>query len=247
LDRDNETNLFIEQVNPKGVFKTFMYYVLSFLVSRTDSQALLGSSDMFVFSTEQLKKLGFNYIDGRILDIGAGSGSVTEKYKPLFREVITTEVSWGMANILREKGYICIETSDINNDHWLRNEKFEVISCLNVLDRCSEPLSLLIDIKKFLSDYGKLIISVVLPFKCYVENGRSYDKPEEKIDLGRHSTFEEYSNIFYNEVLSKCGYLIESYSKVPYLSEGDLDNDYYILPNAIFVLSMNLETISILE
>ena len=50
--------------------------------------------------------------------------------------------------------------------------KFDVISCLNLLDRCDQPGSLLHQIKDALvSDTGRFIVATVLPFKPYVESG----------------------------------------------------------------------------
>lgn len=51
--------------------------------------------------------------------------------------------------------------------------KFDVISCLNLLDRCDKPLTLLRDIKQTLCPVtGRLIVAVVLPFKPCVESGQ---------------------------------------------------------------------------
>lgn len=50
--------------------------------------------------------------------------------------------------------------------------KFDVIACLNLLDRCDKPLTLLSDIKETLHpETGRLIVAVVLPFRPLVESG----------------------------------------------------------------------------
>lgn len=56
-------------------------------------------------------------------------------------------------------------------DEWQKTDfQYDVISCLNLLDRCDEPLQLLRDIKKALVPLtGRLILAVVLPFQPYVE------------------------------------------------------------------------------
>lgn len=51
------------------------------------------------------------------------------------------------------------------------NRKYDVISCLNVLDRCEKPLSLLNQIKFSLKPDGIAVISFVIPFNPYVEFG----------------------------------------------------------------------------
>lgn len=51
--------------------------------------------------------------------------------------------------------------------------KFDVISCLNLLDRCDQPASLLHNMKAALTpDTGRLIVATVVPFKPYVESGK---------------------------------------------------------------------------
>jgi SAM-dependent methyltransferase len=50
--------------------------------------------------------------------------------------------------------------------------KFDVISCLNLLDRCDRPLSLLRDLKASLTPGGRVVVALVLPFNPYVEIGK---------------------------------------------------------------------------
>lgn len=47
---------------------------------------------------------------GRLLDVGAGAGNVTQQLAPLFEEVVTTEVSSMNAVRLRQRGFVCVET-----------------------------------------------------------------------------------------------------------------------------------------
>jgi 2-polyprenyl-3-methyl-5-hydroxy-6-metoxy-1,4-benzoquinol methylase len=51
--------------------------------------------------------------------------------------------------------------------------KFDVITCLNLLDRCDRPLSLLRDLRASLKPGGRVIVALVLPFTPYVEIGKS--------------------------------------------------------------------------
>lgn len=50
--------------------------------------------------------------------------------------------------------------------------KFDVITCLNLLDRCDRPLSLLHELKASLSPGGRVVVALVLPFSPYVEIGK---------------------------------------------------------------------------
>jgi hypothetical protein len=58
-------------------------------------------------------------------------------------------------------------------DEWASGERqYDVISCLNLLDRCDEPLNLLEQIRLVLKpSVGRLILAVVLPFHQFVEFG----------------------------------------------------------------------------
>ena len=60
-------------------------------------------------------------------------------------------------------------------DEWHQTGyKYDVISCLNLLDRCDDPLFLLRAIQRALVPHtGRLILAVVLPFQPYVEVGES--------------------------------------------------------------------------
>ena len=53
-------------------------------------------------------------------------------------------------------------------------EKFDVVSCLNLLDRCDKPLTLLSNIRRVLKPVtGRVVIATVLPFSPCVESGES--------------------------------------------------------------------------
>lgn len=59
------------------------------------------------------------------------------------------------------------------NDWQNTGVKYDLISCLNLLDRCDKPLSLLADIKAALKPgTGRVLVAVVIPFKPYVEFGK---------------------------------------------------------------------------
>ena len=67
----------------------------------------------------------------------------------------------------------CIYFSVLDIDEWSSGERsYDVISCLNLLDRCDKPATLLRNIHKSLTPgTGRLILALVIPFKPYVEFG----------------------------------------------------------------------------
>ena len=49
--------------------------------------------------------------------------------------------------------------------------KYDVVACLNLLDRCAEPISLLRRMRAVLKpDSGRIVIALVLPLSQYVES-----------------------------------------------------------------------------
>ncbi|TKC36516.1 hypothetical protein EI555_020407, partial [Monodon monoceros] len=81
--------------------------------------------------------------------------------------------------------------------------QYDVITCLNLLERCDQPLTLLKDIRKILEIKGQ--------------------------------NWEEQVNSL-PEVFGKAGFVIEAFTRLPYLCEGDMCNDYYVLDDVVFVL-----------
>ena len=49
-------------------------------------------------------------------------------------------------------------------------------------------------------------------------------------------TFEEQLSTLVQDVLVPVGFEVERFTKLPYLSEGDLYHSYYVLYDAVFVL-----------
>lgn len=50
---------------------------------------------------------------------------------------------------------------------------YDVVTCLNLLDRCDTPRTLLSQIHAKLVPGGTLVVALVLPFSPYVETGES--------------------------------------------------------------------------
>src|SRR5690606_37259674 len=121
----------------------------------------------------------------RALDVGAGDGNVTKQLKMsnIVNEIWCTEVSKGMVSRLREEGYTCIETDSLDCEE-LKNKKFNLILLLNVIDRCSKPITLLKQCKNMLMDEdSRLVVAVPLDsFEPFVEQeDGSQIEPEEFI------------------------------------------------------------------
>lgn len=177
----------------------------------------------------------------RLLDIGAGTGYMTKMMSPLFHEVVATEASHPMVLSLRQRGLQTVETCDIEADSWLRGQSFDTISCLNVLDRCDKPITLLHQIRRLLLKWqaqsgrpGLCVLAVVFPFCPFVEAVAGMERePTEYLRLSDNSTFEGAVNSFVRDVFRPVGLEVVAMSRVPYVSIEDM---VYVLDNAIFML-----------
>ncbi|XP_046842427.1 protein-L-histidine N-pros-methyltransferase-like [Xenia sp. Carnegie-2017] len=242
FDVDEESQEFLENCNDKTNYvftqmaHTVIKNVLRFFISVTTINGILNRGSMFVFSNAQFRKL-MNIPEGwkatSLLDLGAGDGKVTKMMANHFEKIYATEQSpsmrWRHAN----------ELQVLEIDDWM-SRTYDVISCLNLLDRCDKPLTLLENIRQSLNENrGRLIVAVVLPFKPCVESGTKIIKPSERIPVkGKH--WEEQLQSFIYDVFIPAGFIVEAVSRLPYLCEGDMHKDFYVLSDAIFVLRPHL-------
>ncbi|KFV61589.1 Methyltransferase-like 9, partial [Dryobates pubescens] len=238
---DQGTQIFLNNSIEKSgwlfiqLYHSFVSSIFSLFMSRTSINGLLGRGSMFVFSPEQfqrLLKINPEWKSHRLLDLGAGDGEVTKVMSPHFEEIYATELSETMIWQLQKKKYRVLGINEWQNIGF----QYDVISCLNLLDRCDQPLTVLKDIRSVLEPTrGRVILALVLPFHPYVENvGGKWEKPSEVLEIKGH-TWEEQVNSL-PEVFSKAGFAIEAFTRLPYLCEGDMYNDYYVLDDAVFVL-----------
>ena len=104
--------------------------------------------------------------------------------------------------------------------------------------RCDKPLEMLHLIHQTLSALpegkGYFLLGLVFPFYQYVES-KSNHQPSEKLTV-KGETFEHQVENFISNVLEPNGFELVKWTKVPYLSEGDLELSYFWLVDALFLL-----------
>ena len=175
MNCDSETQQFLDVCYEKSdqyfthLFHSIARTFLCLFMSSTSVNGLLGRGSMFVFSDSQFKQLSAEYLDLNtnsielslvensnkfsinsnsdkiLLDLGAGDGKVTEIMAKYFGKTFTTEISPIMRKILTKKGFQVLEI-----DEWDKNGRtYDMISCLNVLDRCDKPLTMLAQNQEF--------------------------------------------------------------------------------------------------
>ena len=203
--------------------------ILLLFFSPMEINAWFRESKMFVVSSEQIKKLlrieeGFMF--ERVLDIGAGDGNVTKEFLPFCRKLVATETSDALCGCLRELKIDVFKTPTITDF-----AGFDLYICLNVLDRCEEPFVLLKQLFARIRTEGSiLMLALVLPFFpiAPLSNQIPVAVPH---DQSFESWAEAWESYFVQEKLE-----IISFSRVPYLSAGNLVRPYYVLDDALFVL-----------
>nr|ACO10665.1 Methyltransferase-like protein 9 precursor [Caligus rogercresseyi] len=237
LGFDEETEGFVQAAVEKSdrfwlqVYHNLAIPLLKLFYTQTDVNGFLRRGSMFVLSLEQARRLlppGETTYKS-LLDLGAGDGEVTLRLKPLFSQLYATETSSMMRSLLSSKGFKLLEV-----DSWDSSGPFDAISCFNLLDRASSPLSIIRSIKKALGPNGVLLLALVYPFRPYVEFGASRE-PLQRLNISTESFASHVASIV--KLFDSEGFKLRTYSRVPYLCEGDLHRSLYSLDDSIFVFN----------
>jgi len=266
MSLDQETQTFLDYCrDTSDSFCLQLFYdvavaVLGLFYSKTCVNGMLGRGIMFLFSSAHLSRLLFDstcematvnecvqspsssiFRRGAVLDLGAGDGNITDKFRPYFDAMYATETSPTMQRRLRDR-----EIKVLAIDDWWHvddsSPRFQLISCLNLLDRHTKPLTLLGQLhKKAKTDNALVLIAAVLPWHQYVEyqvddaSNRGPNEPHEKIVL-HGTTFEAQAVEFVEKVLEPSGFRVIRWTRLPYLCEGDMYRSLYWLDDAVFLL-----------
>ena len=109
-----------------------------------------------IYQTEKVIKLG---IGDSILDIGCGWGEFTPMFRERFRKVSGLDPDKKLLNVAQKR---------IDGVHYIEgwgetfnlDEKFDTITMTNLLEHVDNPIKLLKNCKKHLSENGVIIVQV---------------------------------------------------------------------------------------
>jgi len=120
---------------------------------------------------------------------------------------------------------------------WTEGEtQYDLIACLNLLDRCDKPITMLSQMKAKLTPDGHILMALVFPVSQYVENSsNTAHKPTEPLVI-EGTTFEEQITSLNEIMIKPNGLEIVKWTRLPYLCEGDLDLSFYWLHDALLLL-----------
>lgn len=242
MSYDNETDQFIQNCYRKSewlfthLFNAIARAFLGLFLTSTSVNGLLKRGSMFVFSNQQFSLI-YDEIasvksnpESLLLDLGSGDGCVTLIMAQHFHQTYCTEVSPVMKKILSKSGFKLLDA-----ETWADNDlSFDLITCLNLLDRCEKPLTTMKLMRQKVQPNGRVLIALVLPLNQFVEASSNHI-PTEILHL-TGSTLEEQVESFVKEVIEPNDFELITWTKLPYLSEGDLELSYYWLIDVLFLL-----------
>ncbi|HEY4158611.1 MAG TPA: methyltransferase [Polyangiaceae bacterium] len=216
-----------------GRVLTWTQRLTRLFVSDFDANGWLGMYPMHLASSEQWRTLLGDEPIASLLDVGAGSGAVTRALLPLCRDVLTTETSRPMARRLARSG-ICCRRVDLALEPLGEERRFDLVACLNVLDRASYPKQLLRRACELLLPQGRLVVALALPYRPFFYDGAATPEPLERLSCSSLSWESAVRELATRE-LAPLGLEIVTLSRLPYLSFGDAERELYALDDAILV------------
>jgi SAM-dependent methyltransferase len=240
LECDDDARRFLARVvgAPHGRIRTAAYGLLRRFLSDYDAYGLLDMYTMHLLSTAQLRLLLGDAVSDtgkarRLLDVGAGNGDITACAAEFFDDVTVTEASAVMQRRLRARGFRVLD-HDLASDKLPSCERFDAAICLNVVDRCTHPRTLLRHLCAALAEGAPLLLSVPLPLSAHVQRASGTSDPDEPLPPPRE-TWEAGAGSFADELLTPAGLRVERLSRAPYLCRGDATKPLYVLDAALFV------------
>jgi SAM-dependent methyltransferase len=217
LPVDPHVQAFSERAAPAAPIRQAAHRFLRRFVSDFDADGVLGTHPMALFGPRSWEELVGEHRGGRMLDVGAGSGDVTECARGLFGEgIVTTETSRAMARRLRARGFVC-RRGDLASQRLALGGPFDVVALLNVLDRCDRPRSLLRAVGQLLASSGSLLVSVPLPARPHLDVGPYTVDPDEPLG-GSGDSWEDALVDLVRVSIEPSGLEIRRLARAPYLS-----------------------------
>jgi SAM-dependent methyltransferase len=221
---------------PPGPFKMRLFGVLRRVATPFDVSAWLRIHALHLVGEAAWRRLLGQRARGRVLDVGAGSGGVTASLAGFASELVATETSGPSARRLRARGFRAhlLDLAEPGARAALGVEPFDVVACLNVLDRAARPRALLDAALSCLAARGALIVATPLPYVPLHFRGSERVAPRDPLPIAG-TTWEASARSTAERVLGPAGLEVTAMARAPYLSAGDAAHPLHVLDDAIFV------------
>ncbi|HEY3665077.1 MAG TPA: methyltransferase [Polyangiaceae bacterium] len=213
--------------------RTRLHRMLRFFVSDFDANGMLDMYPLHVASPDQWRAVLGGQRAKRLLDVGAGYGGVTRTLLPFAEQAAATELSAPMARSVRRMGVPCHRLDITEED--VPGAPFDLVSCLNVLDRTARPRRMLRRLVELLEPGGRLLIALVLPYRPFYYVGSDTPEPLERLACAAPTWEAAVSQLVEHE-LEPLGLRLLTLARAPYLSFGDTARSLYQLDDALLVL-----------
>lgn len=198
-----------------------------------EAHGMLGMYPMHILGPQQWEQMVPTHLrGGSLLDVGAGQGFVTEHARSLFSSITATETARSMVRRLWDRGFAAHPLDITDSPAAFPKESYDVVSVLNVLDRCERPLTLLSNALSFLRHGGLLIISDPLPISQRVRGAHHVVKES----IGGNCTIweESLANLYHNTIVP-LGLTPTLVTRLPYIYKSSGREPYVILDDFVLV------------
>lgn len=191
-----------------------------------DTMWILGYKS-FLISTDLVKKIIWkNWQFKKMLDIGAGDWSITDKFTPYLGEVDCSELAVSFQKILKKKWFRLV--------HSYTENEYDFVSLFNVLDRCTHPERLLKEALLSMKKNGKIIIS--MPFPISLQSWwQSNIKNTNSLNQSQKDSFEKSVSDFYENFLLSHNLKVVLFTRLPYIVALPEEKKTTIYNNGLFV------------
>ena len=124
-----------------------------------------------VLGEYQVRSFLENANEGSLLDLACGDGTLTKKFTDHFRRIVGVDASKDQI-AKAEANYKGVEFDASLIEEWERDEKFDNIALILILEHLKDPVAVLKRVKSFLKPRGKIIAQVPNAFSMNRKLGR---------------------------------------------------------------------------
>ncbi len=237
---DDDTEKFLDDCrrHPHSRLKLLLADLLSVFFADYEVHGMLKMYPMHLLSSAQWLQLTGGPKQ-KLLDVGAGQGFVTLQAKNAFKEIFVTETSRSMLKILKKHEFVVFKT-DLGMELPSSNIKYDVVSILNVLDRCDFPLNMIDNAVSLLKPGGLLLIATPLPLKPYVRSARGSRPQKQPLPTINDPTWETQLNFFNEQILKKHHLEIVRFTRLPYIWKDTRPRRFTSLDDAVMVCKVSV-------